>query len=150
MVNELTLLGAPISDNASKKVFKKKLNELRLLFERLDELDNYHIAFYILKNCYSLPKLIFLLRTTPMWKSEESMDEFDAHIKATLESLTNSTLNNEAWTQSSLPVSCGGLGVRKVRDTALPAFLSSVNSVSSLVGFMFNLSAVNLEEIADY
>lgn len=95
VVNELTLLGTPISDNASKKVFEKNLKELKLLFQRLDEQDNYHIALYILKNCYSLPKLIFLLRTTPTWKTKESMEDFDIKIKSAVESLTNSKLDSE-------------------------------------------------------
>lgn len=55
IVNEFTLLGTSITDNAFDQVFNKKLCELKLLFERLRELDNYHIAFYIIKNCFAIP-----------------------------------------------------------------------------------------------
>lgn len=51
IVNELTLLGAPITDNAFVKVFKKKLDQLQFLFGRLTSLDNYQIAYYLLRNC---------------------------------------------------------------------------------------------------
>uniref|UniRef100_A0A8D8ZB39 Uncharacterized protein n=1 Tax=Cacopsylla melanoneura TaxID=428564 RepID=A0A8D8ZB39_9HEMI len=33
------------------------------------------------------------------------------------------------WNQATLPMSHGGLGIRKVSDIALPAFLSSTHSV---------------------
>lgn len=85
-----------------------------------------------------------------MWKHQEFMDEFDSQIKLTLESLTNCKLDGDTWTLASQPVNYGGLGVRRVCDTALPAFLSSVNAVSSLVSIMLNLPALNIEEIADY
>lgn len=110
-------------DNASRKVFRKKLNELKLLFQRLDELDNYHIAFYVLKNCFSLPKLIFLLRTTPTWKCKDFIEDFDKHIKSSVESSTNCKLDTDVWILASMPVNRGGLGVRRVQDTGLPAFL---------------------------
>lgn len=51
---------------------------------------------------------------------------------------------------TSLPVNTGGIGVRKVRDTALPAYLSSVNAVSPLVSTMLNQPTLNIEEIASY
>lgn len=97
VVNELTLLGAPITENAFINVFNKKLRQLRLLFERLTDLDNYQIAYYLLKNCLSVPKLVFLLRTSPTWNHKSLLDEVDDSIKSTLETLTNSKLNHEQW-----------------------------------------------------
>ncbi len=41
--------------------------------QRLVDLDNYHIAFYILKNCFAIPKLVFLLRTTPTWNHDDTL-----------------------------------------------------------------------------
>lgn len=150
IVNEFTLLGAPISDNAIGSVFTKKLSELKLLFERLLELENYHIAFFILKNCFAMPKLIFLLRSTPTWNHNDLINELDGAIRSTLESITNTKLDPNTWILSSLPVNSGGLGVRKVLDTALPAFLSSVNSVSQLVSTMLHQPTLHIEEIVDY
>lgn len=150
IVNEFTLLGTSITDNAFDKVFKKKLTELKLLFERLVDLDNFHIAFYILKNCFAIPKLVFLLRTTPSWNHEDTLAEFDCLIKSTLETLTNAQLENDTWTLASLPINFGGIGIPRVRDTAPPAFLSSVNAVSSLVSIMLTLPTLTVGEIAGY
>lgn len=150
IINEFTLLGTSITDNAFDKVFNKKLSELKLLFERLRELDNYHIAFYILKNCFAIPKLVFLLRTTPTWNHTEFVEKMDNEIKSTLETITNSLLKDDTWTMATLPIRSGGTGIRRVRDTALPAFLSSINAVSSLVSTMLHSPTLNIEEIADY
>lgn len=150
IVNELTLLGAPITDNAFVKVFKEKLRHLKLLFGRLTSLDNYQIAYYLLRNCLAIPKLVFLLRTSPTWNNIDLIEEMDNCIKSTLETITNSTLSQDQWILSSLPVRSGGLGIRRVRDLALPAFLSSVNGVSSMVSIMLNLPSLTIEDISGY
>jgi len=143
-------LGAPISDNAIDGIFSEKRNQLQLLFDRLIELDNHHIAFYILKNCFALPKLVYLLRVTPTVNHREMLEEIDVGIKVTAEKLINAKLNEKEWIESSLPVRCGGLGIRKVQDLALPAFLSSVNGTSSLVSLMLQMPSLDIMEIADY
>lgn len=150
VVNELTLLGAPISENSFATVFNKKLRQLKLLFDRLEELDNYHISYYILKNCCSIPKLVFLLRTTPIGQCNDIVDEMDKCIRSTMETLTNSKLNEIQWILSSLPINNGGLGVRRIRDIALPAFLSSVNGLLPLVSFMLQQPSLNIVDIGDY
>ena len=43
------------------------------------------------------------------------------------------TEQEQAWTQLSLPVRYGGLGIRKSADIALPAYISSALSANSLV-----------------
>lgn len=149
VVNELTLLGAPITDSAFVGVFNKKLRQLRLLFERLIDLDNCHIAYYMLKNCLSVLKLVFLLRTSPTWNHKDLIDEVDDCIKSSLETLSNSKLDRDQWILSSLSVRHGGLGVRRVQNLALPAFLSSINGLSSIIGIMLHLPSLNIEEISD-
>src|ERR1700744_250254 len=59
----------------------------------------------------------------------------DNMIKSNKEQIFNSRLE-EQKTISSFPVHFGGLGIRKISDVALPAFLSSVNSVTELVNMM--------------
>lgn len=49
-----------------------------------------------------------------------------------------------------MPVRSGGLGVRRIQDIALPAFLSSVNGLSSLVSYMLQIPTLHISEIADY
>ena len=56
--NESILLGAPIGDETSvDAILNTKLATFRLLTSRLTSLSA-HDALYLLKNCFSMPKLI--------------------------------------------------------------------------------------------
>ena len=120
------LLGAPIGgDHATDEVLTAKLVELQRLGERL-KLLSAHDAFYLLKNCFTLPKLAYTLRCAPCFQSD-LLSQYDAVIKDTLKAVLNIQLSDTAsWAQAVLPVANGGLGVRLATDVALPAFLSSV------------------------
>jgi hypothetical protein len=45
---------------------------------------------------------------------------------------------NLQWRQSTLPIRFGGLGIRRISDICLPAFLSSINGVKKLVSLLLN------------
>ena len=66
--------------------------------------------------------------SAPTYKTMATLQEYDQVIKKCLEDIININLGQEAWTQSSLPVKQGGLGIRKATDLALSAFLSSAFS----------------------
>ena len=121
----LTLLGAPIHAAAIDGVLTEKLDHLSLMAERLESLDS-HDALFLLKNCFALPKLMYFLRSAPCFKSD-MLKSYDERLRKCLETILNVELDGDAWTQCSLPVSQGGLGVRKATDLALPAFLASAN-----------------------
>ena len=48
------------------------------------ELIEPHQAFFILKNCLSIPKLIYLLRSAPCFKCKEKLEVFDTAIKTNM------------------------------------------------------------------
>lgn len=58
-----------------------------------------------------------------------------------VEELSNASLSQEKWNQASLRIRFGGIGIRKIGDVALPAFLSTVNSVLLLVQAMLSYIA---------
>jgi len=119
------LLGAPVGgEQAVDFVLGKKLEELERLSNRLKHL-NAHDAFYLLRNCFSLPKLQYTLRCSPCFNSSV-IPRYDKCIRDTLEMILNIQLSDHSWLQASLPVSSGGLGVRTASQLVLPAFLSSV------------------------
>ena len=131
----MELLGAPLTPVSTKKFLRKKHTQLSLLIERLSGL-KHHIAFYILKHCIAIPKLMYALRTTACFNFSEELKNLDYDIKSAMEHIFNTRLTDEQWTISSLPVRNGGLGIRKIADVALPAFLSSVHSVTDLVNML--------------
>jgi len=75
---------------ASVNVYKKKLRQLRLLFARLTEVYNYHIAYYKLKKYLSIPNLVLLLRKSSTWIHKDKIDEMNECIESTVERLSNS------------------------------------------------------------
>ena len=129
---EAVLLGAPIGDETSvDTVLSSKLVVFRRLASRLTTL-HAHDALYLLKNCFSTPKLLYTLRCAACYKSSV-IPEYDIVIKQTLRAVLNVDMSDSVWNQAVLPVSSGGLGVRLAADLALPAFLSSVSGASELI-----------------
>ena len=57
-------------------------------------------------------------------------EEFDETIRKSLQEILNVDMEGSIWAQSSLPVHLGGLGIRRVSEVALPAYLSSVCGTS--------------------
>ena len=112
-------------------ILTKKLTEFQRLANRL-KLLTAHDAFFLLKNCFSLPKLQYILRCAPCYNSQ-ILQLYDNTIREALQSILNITLTETAWRQATLPVRNGGIGVRLATQVALPAFLSSVASSSALV-----------------
>ncbi|XP_063631534.1 uncharacterized protein LOC134802767 [Cydia splendana] len=100
--------------------------------ERLEKLSA-HVALVLLRVCFAVPKLMYFLRTVPTWLHPVQMDSFDCDLREFVESLLNVALNPEQWDLASLPIRSGGLGVRRVRDVSLPAFLASASGVVDLV-----------------
>lgn len=119
------------------------------MFTRIKEV-KFHVAYYLLKNCLSIPKLAYILRTTPSWKSMTLLKNMDFCIKQCLEELINTSLDESKWKLASLPIRYGGIGIRKVEDLALPSYLSSVNSVSALVQKILPKQIKDITEIACY
>jgi len=123
--DQALLLGAPVGDSSSTdRILNNKLVSFTRLAERL-RLLSAHDALFLLKNCFSTPKLLYTLRCAPCYRSSLLAD-YDTVIKQTLQVVLNIDLTVSVWNQATLPVSSGGLGVRLASDLALPAFLSSV------------------------
>jgi hypothetical protein len=126
------LLGAPIgSSDEIDVVLSKKITDFKRLACRLKQLCS-HDAFYLLKNCFSLPKLQYILRCAPCYNSSVLFN-YDNLIRDTVQSILNVTFTETIWQQATLPVRNGGIGVRLATQVALPSFLSSVASSSELV-----------------
>jgi hypothetical protein len=96
------------------------------------------VAYTLIKNCLFIPKFNFLLRTTPFWKFSNYVNSIDSSLKPSLEKILNLRLTDLQWCQSTLPIRFGGLGIRRISDICLPAFLSSVHGVKNLVSQLLN------------
>ena len=131
-ISNASLLGAPLTVEGISAVIREKREDLERMTSRLRLIEN-HQAFVLLKNCFSLPKLQYILRASPAYRRGNDLKEFDGTLVTALSTVTNVQIEGESLKQAVLPVRMGGLGIRMSKDIALPAFISSLQSVSSLV-----------------
>lgn len=129
--NCATLLGAPLFHPSAEATFMEKVDAMVNLTDRIRDLDS-HYGFYILKNCLSMPKLLYLLRTYPFYDLPHLLMKFDDLQRTSLESILNCAITPASYVQAFLPTSYGGLGFRRATDLALPSFIASANGVSDI------------------
>ena len=125
------LLGSPLHQESAPLHLKAKIKVLDSITENL-ELIELHQACFILKNCLSIPKLTYLLRSTPCFECKKELEAFDTAIMNT-EKINNVTFGKDSWSQASLSIRHGGLSLRSTADLSLPYFLSSYFACQGLV-----------------
>ncbi|KAI5637191.1 hypothetical protein NE865_10088 [Phthorimaea operculella] len=141
--NTFSLLGAPIFSAAIPSALEDKTRMIAQVREHLGHLSA-HVALILFRACFSLPKLTYVIRTTPTWLFPEEVSVVDGAIRNTVESVINVTLDDNQWQQASLPIRYGGLGIRSIRAVSLPAFIASSNGVADLVADILKLQGERL------
>ena len=101
----------------------EKCQALKILGERLQYLFA-HDAILLRRYSLAIPKLLYTLSTSPCFLSP-NLQSYDDALRSILSSITNSFLDDTAWTQASLLVRCGGLGIQSAVHLAPSAFLVS-------------------------
>jgi len=96
-----------------------------------------HEAFFLFKNCLTVPKWLHLLRSSPCFECSD-LQLHDALQREMLSTLVNIHITDVSWAQASLPVRWGGVGVRSITDLAPSAFLASSHLVWPLVSFILS------------
>ena len=86
----------------------------------------------MLKNAFSLPRLLLTLRSAPCHHHLELLSDYDVITRSTTEASCNIHFDDNNWSQAKLPVRYDGLGLRTAADLTLPAFLSSLAASISL------------------
>ena len=131
-LSESSLLGAPLTEEGVAMAVSGKRGDLERVTARLKLIEN-HQAFALLKNCFSLPKLQYILRASPAYRCTEVLAGFDETLVGALSTVTNVHFEGDSLVQAVLPVRLGGLGIRMSNDIALPAFISSLHATHGLV-----------------
>ena len=124
--NTATLLGSSVGDIYSiSNSISEKTHMLRLMGSRLQHLSA-HDALILLRHSLAIPRLLHTLRTFPCFASS-ALKSYDDKLRAILCAITNVHLeaNSPAWTQATLPVKFGGLGVRSAVQLSSSAVLAS-------------------------
>ena len=129
-----TLLCSPIGNSVEgiEDTIRAKTQALAVMGDRLRFL-HVHDAFCLLRNAFTLPKILYTLRTAPCFLSP-LLQIFDNLQRSLLADIANSSLdaNDPAWAQAVLPVWSGGLGVQSASQLVPSAFLASAAGSSEL------------------
>ena len=110
---EAILLRSPIGEASSiSSTLQNKTDTLKTMRDRLTHLST-HNAILILKRSFALLKLLHCLRTAPCFLSP-GLHEYDKLLKTIVHETINVHLPEESpsWSQATLPVRLGGLGIR--------------------------------------
>ena len=91
-----------------------------------------HDALCLLQHAFAIPKLLYIICTSPCFLSPELQD-FDSLVRSLLCAILNICLNKSAWTQASLPIQCGGLGVWSATQLAPSGYSASAAGFADLV-----------------
>ena len=132
----LVVLGAPVGSTATKESLQSKIDDLEKIVSVVEHLDS-HYGFYLLKNCFSMPKLLYILRTTPCFKFGPMLEEYDNIQRKALSKITNVNVTETNFEQACLPGKSGGLGLSSASVLAVPAFLASVSGAVDRIRNIF-------------
>ena len=129
--SSLEILGSPIFESGLERMMVSKIETIKLMCDRLELMD-VHPALCVFRKSLGSCRFSYLLRSSRAYLLRGHLRTVDGIFRSTLESITNVRMTDSSWDQATLPLSFGGLGIRKVEDLAVPAYLSSVYSSSDL------------------
>ena len=120
LFSEATLLGSPLGGGGAGRVLMEQVTALERLRLNVKEIGT-HNSLHLLKNYFFIPKLQYILRSSPTWQYLEVLQAFDRVQRSILQETLNVHLEDEAWLQAALPVQSGDLGICKAEYIAVPA-----------------------------
>ena len=127
-----SLLQSPIGDtDSTSAAISRKTQLLRTMGERFQYVSA-HDALLLLRNSLAIPKLLYLLRSSPCFLTP-NLKDYDDVLRSIVGSVANTCLDDNAWSQASVPVKVGGLGIRSAVQLAPSTFLSSAAASLDLV-----------------
>ena len=133
-----------------KLTYWKKINELENVSGLLKKLDA-HYGFFMLEKCFSLPKLLYFLRTSTCFNHPALLEKYDKTVRDGLPEVCNVNFDDIPSTQLALPAGMGGLGVQFASLLALPDFLASAFGADDFLTAIFSetFEHVSLTEALD-
>ena len=123
-LEDLVVLGVPIGSAALQSTVEEKTQVFQAFSQKLQRIDA-HYALFLIKNCLHMPRLLYVLRTSPCFKLREKLQRIDNYLRASFESICNVSLSESRDKQVFLPVKLGGMGFPSAVLTAPSAFLAS-------------------------
>ena len=131
-VTSLSILGAPVQIHDSYQALDNIKETTRILIERTANIGS-HAALFFLSRYAAVPRATYLLRAAPFYTTPGPLTAIDEMMREATSQCCNVHLDDVSWTQASLPLRLGGLGIRRLADVALPAYIASLEASRDLV-----------------
>ena len=74
------MLGSPIGEHCRKELLDEKLKELDEISDVIDKLGA-HYGFYLLKSCFSIPKLLYFFAHESLFLQIDYLESYDKLIR---------------------------------------------------------------------
>ena len=129
---DLSILGAPIDINGCCTGVLKVVERNSTMSSRLESIDAHHASF-LLRNCLSMPRLLFKLRSSPCYRLHVELTQFDKTLRQAASTVCNVNFDDTGWQQSTLPVAQGGLGLSSAVNMSLPAYAAPTVPLDNLL-----------------
>ena len=130
----IKLLGAPVgTEEFTRQQLSSSIDKIRRITAELPSLGDTMTSFCLLRSTLGLSKFGYQTRTVDTSAHTDQLLEFDDIQREALNNLMGSALSHSAVNQAVLPVSCGGLGLRRSYDHGPAAYVASVVASLSLI-----------------
>ena len=140
----LQMLGLPILESGIKNTLSKKRTIFSQIFSRL-LLINSHPALFLLRDCFSIPKLLYILRSASCYESPDELGKIDGILRKSAVDICNANFDDTGWRIATLPLHFGGLSLRSVSDISEVAYFASMHATEGLVkNILFKLFRIFL------
>ena len=102
------------------------------------------MVLFTMKNCFSLPKLLYFLRTSTLFNHPALLQRYDKTVRDGLSKACNINFDHISSTQLALPAEMCSLGVSSASILALPDFLASAFGASDFLTTIFSETFVDV------
>ncbi|KAK3860139.1 hypothetical protein Pcinc_016294 [Petrolisthes cinctipes] len=106
---EVTLLGAPIKPDVISESLSLIKTTTDTLIEKTSKI-GIHLALFFLSHYASVPRSIYLMCSAPIYMAPVELQGINTMLCEAISRCCNVQLNDDAWTQASLPLRLGGIG----------------------------------------
>ena len=123
------VLGTPLGHTEFLKAqLREVINSHSILWERIPSIPDLQSAWLLLVFC-AATRANYLFRSVPPHAADEHARDHDDAMRRCISQLLDVEIPDESWAVASLPLSVGGLGLRKAISCSRRALLSRVRQV---------------------
>ena len=127
---DVILLVSPFISTAIRPQFQHKISILKAMTEKRSLLDR-HPAYFLSKNFFSMPKLMYLLRISPTFQHPDLLADFHDCHKSCITDISNVSFDEIHWIQANHHIRQGSIGLCRASGIAPPAYLASITASQS-------------------